>query len=349
MKYWLHRIGYLQNVSYPLLEKGYLSIGFADFCYEDFFVNVAENQDWEYMENAFNENWGFVPRIRYNLWRFLAEMSKGDYIVVPSWGTFSIYELCDNLPLMITDNIPDLPTEDWNGNKILKNEKTCLLKLDGEKKDLDLGFLWKVKAVCKDIPRSDFADSALTSRMKIRSTNADISDLEKNIKKAIYSFKKKTPINLKADLLKNSVEIWNKTILDELNPDKYEKLVRWYFRKIGATESYIPPKNSIDKVGDVDVIASFENLRTIINVQVKFYKGETSDWAINQIRDFAKSKETISDGYNRQYWVISSSESFSETSYNLAKENNILLIDGKQFVKMLLNVGIESLESFEDY
>ena len=145
MKYWLHRIGYLQNVSYPLLEKGYLSIGFADFCYEDFFVNVAENQDWEYMENAFNENWGFVPRIRYNLWRFLAEMSKGDYIVVPSWGTFSIYELCDNLPLMITDNIPDLPTEDWNGNKILKNEKTCLLKLDGEKKDLDLGFLWKVK------------------------------------------------------------------------------------------------------------------------------------------------------------------------------------------------------------
>ena len=185
--------------------------------------------------------------------------------------------------------------------------------------------------------------------MESQSTNADISDLKKNIKKAIYSFKKKTPINLKADLLENSVEIWNKTILDELNPDKYEKLVRWYFRKIGATESYIPPKNSIDKVGDVDVIANFENLRTIINVQVKFYKGETSDWAINQIKDFAKSKETISDGYNRQYWVISSSESFSETSYNLAKENNILLIDGKQFVKMLLNVGIESLESFEDY
>ena len=35
--------------------------------------------------------------------------------------------------------------------------------------------------------------------------------------------------------------------------------------------------------------------------------------------------------------------------YAKPKENNILLIDGKQFVKMLLNVGIESLESFEDY
>ena len=348
MKYWLHRIGHLQNVSYPLLEKGYLSIGFSDFCYEDFFVNVAENQNWEYMCNEFNELWGYVPRIRYNLWRFLAEMSKGDYIVVPSWGTFSIYELCDNLPLMITDNITDLPTEDWNGNKIIKNDKSYLLKLDGETEDLDLGFLWKVKVVCKDIPRSDFADSALTSRMKIRSTNTDISDLETSIKKAISAFKNNKPINLKAALIDNSVETWNNTILEELNPDKYEKLVRWYFKKIGATESYIPPKNSKDKIGDVDVIASFENLRTIINVQVKFYKGETSDWAINQIKDFAKSKETISDGYNRQYWVISSSESFSETSYNLAKENNILLIDGKQFVKMLLNVGIESLESFEE-
>jgi predicted Mrr-cat superfamily restriction endonuclease len=293
-----------------------------------------------------SEKEGYCPRQRYNLWRFLAEMSKGDYVIVPSWGTFSVYELCKKH--LITDNNIDLPNEDWYGNKIIRNEETGLLKLEGENNDLDLVFLWKVKPVCKDISRSDYADSALTSRMKTRSTNADISDLEESITKAISSFKEKKPINLKADLLENSVDIWNKTILDKLNPDKYEKLVRWYFKKIGATESYIPPKNNIDKVGDVDVIAYFDNLRTIINVQVKFYKGETSDWAINQIKDFAKSKEAISDGYNRQYWVISSSESFSKTSYNLAKENNIILIDGKEFVKMLLNVGIESLDSFED-
>ncbi|BDC93376.1 restriction endonuclease [Treponema bryantii] len=348
MNYWLHRIGHLQNVSYPLLEKGYLSIGFSDFCYEDFYTNVAEKQDWDYMENDFNEVWGFIPRQRYNLWRFLAEMSKGDYVIVPSWGTFSVFELCENQPLMISDKNIELPNEDWNGKKILKNETTGLLKLESENEDLDLGFVWKVKVVCKDISRSDYADAALTSRMKIRSTNANITDLEDSITKAIISFKNKKPINLKADLLDNSVNIWNNTILTELNPDKYEKLVRWYFKKIGASESYIPPKNSIDKVGDVDVIATFENLRTIINVQVKFYQGETSDWAINQINDFAKSKETISDGYHRQYWVISSSDSFSEKSYNLAKENNILLIDGKQFVKMLLHVGLDSLESFEE-
>ena len=31
MNYWLHRISHMQAVSYPLLEKGYLSIGFKDF------------------------------------------------------------------------------------------------------------------------------------------------------------------------------------------------------------------------------------------------------------------------------------------------------------------------------
>ncbi len=348
MKYWLQRIGYLQNVSYPLLEKGYLSIGFSDFCTDDFFDNVAENQDWDYLENDFNECWGFLPRTRYNLWRFLAEMEKGDYVVVPSWGTFSIYELCDSLPIMANDKSIDLPEKDWNGIKILRDEKTRFLKLENEKKYLDIGYLRKVKPICVDISRADYADSALTSRMKIRSTNADISDLATNIKNAIKSYKNKRPINLKADVLEKSIDIWNEIILNELNPDKYERLVRWYFKKIGATESYIPPKNSADKIGDVDVIATFENIKTIINVQVKFYKGETSDWAINQINDFAKSRENMSDGYSRQYWVISSSNTFSEKSYNLAKENNILLIDGKQFVSMLINVGIDSLESFED-
>jgi len=52
------------------------------------------------------------------------------------------------------------------------------------------------------------------------------------------------------------------------------------------------------------------------------------------------------DGYSRQYWVVSSSDTFSTESYNQAKEHNILLIDGKQFVRMLLDIGIESLEKF---
>ena len=88
MQYWLHRIAYLQNVSHPLLDKDYLSIGFSDFCTDKFFEMVAENQNRDYLENDFNECWGYLPRNRYNLWRFLAEMNKGDWVIVPSWGDF---------------------------------------------------------------------------------------------------------------------------------------------------------------------------------------------------------------------------------------------------------------------
>ena len=347
MKYWLHRIGHLQNVSHPLLEKGYLSIGFSDFCNDEFFKKVAKNEDWDYLENSFGECWGRLARGRYNLWRFLAEMKKGDQVIVPNWQTFSVYKICDDLPIMITDKTIDLPKTDWYDIEIQRDDKTRFLKLKNETGYLDTGFLRKVQVVCKDIPRREFADSALTSRMKIRNTNADISDLADSIQKAIQSFKKNTPIDLKADILNKSIELLNNTILANLNPDKYEKLVRWYFKRIGATEYYIPSKNYENKNGDVDVVAVFENIKTVINVQVKFHQGETSDLAINQIKDFAHSQADVSDGYNNQYWVISSADSFSENSCNLAKENGIQLITGRQFVEMLLNAGLATVEFFE--
>jgi len=345
MNYWLHRISHLSNISYPFLEKDYLTIGFSDFCEAEFLEKVSDG-DWDYLESQFDDMWGNRPKIRYNLWRFLAEMDKGDWVIVPSWGTFSIYELKNRYAILASDLTINVPEVDWNGKKIIRDNDNNMLKIEGEKEYLDIGFLREVKLIAKDIPRYEFADSALTSRMKIRTTNANINDLENNIKKALSAFQNDKPINLKAQIIEKSVDIWHSIILAELNDDKFEKLVKWYFDQIGANETIIPSKNYADKVGDVDVIATFENIKTIINVQVKYYKGETSDWAIRQIKDFSESKENMFDGYSRQYWVVSSSDTFSTDSYNQAKEHNILLIDGKQFVRMLLDIGIESLEKF---
>jgi len=36
MSYWLHRISHHAEVSHPLLERGYLSIGWSDFSKPDF-------------------------------------------------------------------------------------------------------------------------------------------------------------------------------------------------------------------------------------------------------------------------------------------------------------------------
>jgi predicted Mrr-cat superfamily restriction endonuclease len=345
MNYWLHRISYLANVSYPLLENGYLSIGFSDFCEADFLEKVSE-QDWEYLENQFDGVWGNRTRNRHSLWRFLADMDKGDWVIVPSWGTFSIYEITDARALLASDSTINVPETDWSGKKIIRDKSNNMLKLEGEKDYLDIGFLRRVKPIAKEIPRYEFADAALTARMKIRTTNANIEDLENSINNALSAFRNKEPINLKAMLVEKTVSVWHSIILEELNADKFEKLVKWYFNQIGATDTVIPSKNSADKVGDVDVIATFENIKTIINVQVKYYSGETSDWAIRQIVDFSKSKEIMFDGYLNQYWVVSSSDTFSEDSYNQAREQNILLVDGKQFVRMLLDIGIGSLEKF---
>lgn len=361
MNYWLHRISHIQNVSRPLLEKGYLSIGFSDFSNEDFLVEVAEKKNRRFMDSTFKEhpNWEYLPQSRFSLWRFLAEMRAGDWVVVPApmragdyWveapvpKTFSVYELCDDLPNLPSDDGLDLPDTDRHGRRIVMDSPTSLMKIEGEEKPLDIGFLRKVSVVCKDIPRDGFADAALTSRMKVRQTNTDISDLAENLHRAVEAFKAGKPINLKAELVEKSIDSWKSVMLNDLNPDKFERLVWWYFLRAGATEVAIPPKNQPDKSGDVDVTAVFEEIRTIISVQVKFHQGETDDVAIQQIQDFAQSQESLSDGYNRQYWVVSSADTFSENALNLARETNVQLICGKEFVEMLLNVGIGGLDSF---
>lgn len=349
MKYWLQRISYEMNISYPLIEKGYLSIGFSDFCDKDFLNELSKAEDqWNYFENQFLKVWGEKTRNRYTLWRFILDMKKGDWVVVPEWGgTFSVYELTDDDVLLASDDKLDLPEKDWNGNKIERGKNNMLTTSDRKGGYYDLGFLRKCKPIECYIPRQEYADMALNSRMKILSTNADISDLEDSIKTAVESFKNKKPINLKEKLIENTVSIWKETIKKTLTPDKYEKLVKWYFAKIGASEVYIPPKNYEEKQGDVDVVATFENLKTIVYVQVKKYDGETSDWAVQQIVDFSNSKEVCSDNYFCQFWVISSADYFSDECEKMAIANHVRLINGEEFVQMLLNVGIDSLDGFD--
>jgi hypothetical protein len=120
--------------------------------------------------------------------------------------------------------------------------------------------------------------------MKIRQTNANVTDLKKNIDTAIKAFKNNEPINLKNSLLEKSVESWLSIIKEKLNPSKFEILVKLYFERVGSTSIEVnPEKNSPEKNGDVDVIAEFEPIKTIINVQVKFYSNETGEWPVQHI------------------------------------------------------------------
>lgn len=258
MNYWLHRISHFAHVSYPLIDAGFLSIGFSDFSTDDFVENTINGNKQDFI-NAFQMAWGYQPRNRWTLWRFLKEMKKDDIVLVPSWGTFSIYRIVGEKPITVKSAIDCLPQKDWSGNGI-------------DWKGVDLGFLWKVETVAKDIPRNLYADSKLTSRMKVRPTNVCINDLKENVDESIKAFNEQKPIDLKAIIVEKSAAIWRNCIEEKLNADKFEKLVKWYFERIGADSSEMQPKHYEGKVGDVDVVARFENIKTCIDVQVKFHK-----------------------------------------------------------------------------
>ena len=338
--YWIHRISHIAEISYPLLDNNYLSYGWSDFEKDGFIEGVRGENGWQFIEEQFKAKWGELSRGRYQLWNFIKEMKAGDWVVVPTCGAFSIYELLEDKPIMVKD-IKDVVIKNWNGEKVLRDNDGYLL--DSNHNKIDLGFARQVRLIEKGISRYDYADSNLTSRLKVRQTNVCIIDLKDSILKALEGYKNKKPIHFRNeinDVVPNICSI----IQTKLNPDKFEYLVKWYFERVGAS-SVIPPKNPSNKVDyeDVDVIATFDLLKTIYYVQVKHYRGETDSWGADQIshlKELASLKDDRQDdGYSKVYWLISSSESFTEECINKARETNVQLIDGKTFSSMLLDAG----------
>lgn len=339
--YWIHRISHIAEISYPLLDNNYLSYGFSDFEKDGFIEGVRGENGWQFIEEQFKAEWGELSRGRYQLWNFVKEMKAGDWIIVPTYGAFSICELLDDEPIMIKD-IRDVVIKNWNGEEILRDNDGYIV--DSNHNKIDLGFARRVKIIQKDISRYDYADSDLTSRMKVRQTNVCISDLKESVLKSLEAYQLNRPIHFRNeinDVIPNICSI----IQTKLNPDKFEYLVKWYFERIGASSVVIPPKNPSGKIDyeDVDVVATFDLLKTIYYVQVKHYRGETGSWGADQISHL-KELEAIKDdrqddGYTKVYWLVTSSESFSEECINKAKETNVQLIDGKTFSTMLLDAG----------
>ena len=331
--YWLHRISHEEEVSEPLLfKKNILSIGFSAVYKEDnnFISNCNNNK--EAFETYIYKVYGERLRSRHSLWRFIYEMKEGDYVIVPRPRTFSVYEIEKNGCMVIDD---------------LKKEG---VEVEGK----DLGFFRKVKRVIIDASRRDFANSALTSRMKIRNTNAWINDLEDNIERTVKRVREGKPINLHKLIIDKNLENTLSTIRSELSDSKFEKLVEWYLKKTGATKTDIPSKNHGDKEGDADVTAIFDQIKTIIYVQAKFHDGKTSEEAFEQIKDYIGEGKR-QDDYSELAWIVSTADDFSEECKKRTKEYNekakiqkIQLINGKQFATMLLEAGVSSLSDIFD-
>ena len=348
MTYYLHRISHHNELSHRLLERGILSIGFSDFATHEF-VSGHQGKEWRDVPSAIEKEWGkFRPR--FSLQRFL-QMNKGDRVVVPTWRHFHVYEVDSDKRLIADDlDLNNLKTSHGhavrreNGHLYIKDKDGQLM--EGE---IDLGFFREVKEVEKDIPRADYADNALINRLKVRQTNVEISDIQESVKKAISRWRGKKPINIANSITNDCADDVLRLINEELSSDRLEKLIEWYFKRIGAASVYIPPKNEPGKEGDADIVAIFEPIGTIIYVQAKHHTETTGTWAVEQINGYVKNKEELEklkeeDGYTRISWVVSTGDDFSDDCREKAEKYDVRLINGEELAARILKAGISDLE-----
>ena len=347
--YWLHRISHCMEVSYPLLEKGFLSIGFSDFLRNEDFLAKMLNDSANRKELFEQENigiWGKLYRTRTNLWRFLCGFKTGDYVVVPSWGNFSVWKIIGT-PTFAGYAVSKETLRDWNGKPVQSGGEGNRYLVDDKGGIIDLGFVVPVELIAKDIPRSDYAKNDLLSRMKIRQTNADISDLKDSINEAVDRFKNNNPINIYGETIRRLSEPLKGIIKDIVDHNQFERLVKCYFERIGADDVFIPSKRDGEGYGDGDIVARFDALKLLVYVQAKHHSGITGDWGIKQISEYTdqKNRDSVDSDYNAISWVISSADEFSAEAQALAIEKNVKLINGEEFRKMLIDVGMAKISN----
>ena len=353
MKVWLHRIRHEEKASDPLLKRGFLTIGFAAWSNAAFLQKAMAASSGRDLDVVGDDRKPL--RQRHSLWRFLSEMSVGDLVLVPGLDTpaFSVYEVKGEARCVADIPLTGTSVKTSTGSEItLENG---LLKANGG--EIDLGFFREVSVHqvhgtdAANIGKRDYADRALTARMKIRQTNADISDLKESLEKALSAYQRKEPLSLYSHAREQMAPALLKAIYEQLEPNKkFEELLKWYFERLGAIVDS-PGKNERDKEGDADIIASFDAIRFTIFVQAKFHEpgSMTDDWAVRQIDDYVqwakeRREDTETDKDTTASWVISTGDRFTDECVEAAKAAGVVLINGIELAQMLLEVGLERLE-----
>jgi hypothetical protein len=332
-QYWLHRISYEWDVSSRLLNHGYLSIGWGDLARKDIPKTVKED-DKTTFDSAMREAFGELRRGRSGLWNF-CKFAPGDIVVVPLFeGKFSIYKVTGE-PISVID----LPPADCPDGTRLGEDH--LIYRANEPNRVDLGFVVKAEAIATNLSRYHNASSRLSARMKMRQTNGNIGNIRQYVDEARNGY---TISNFHSD----ARSALAKVLLDEisrLGDRQLEQLIAWYFKKLEADNVDLPAKGEHGKENgaDADVVATFEDLKTIYYVQAKRHDGKTNEWAVKQINSYKEQKDEVIEEYATIPWVISTCESFNEIAVTMAKTNRVRLLNGILFAEALLDAGLSRL------
>ena len=316
MAYWLHRVEKHCNGLQILFEESRLTIGFSDWASDPAFWSAFEraSNDESYCNGEFGKDFdrlyrnvhdGGSWRQRWSLWYFIHDMTAGDVIVVPYTGGFCVCKL---------------------KGRVIRSERR-----DAD----DIGWEWDVEIIAKECaPRGDYATTSLLSKMKCLQTTLCIQDIASDVELAVAKCKGNKPYCFEDDLAQKCHEL-----IDQFGtPDEFELLVKRYFNRQGG-QAEVLPKNYSDKMGDCDVSVVFPALRLRIYVQCKKHWGQTNEWAIQQISEFANAEES-DDGWLYAKWVVSFADEFTDAAKAMAKKDGVILISGKEFCKMLVSAGV---------
>lgn len=343
--YWMHRItcgdnagGYAQklfNGSTDNSEVHYISIGWFDFSNDANVEAIRKGGTNAVDELLLKKNWR--ARHRYNLFRFVAGMKKGDIVIVPQGSNFAVCRIADDI--VLTNESIDKGILASISNNEIAYDGQYLHNAKG--KIIDMGFYRRVEIIENKVPRC-YATQRLYSALKYRGTNRKLSmAIGEDIKEACEAYREKRPINLCAAF----EEALAKTVLDvinkQLNDIRFENLVEAYFKTIGARIEK-PAKNACaTEKGDADRIAYFDTINVQIMIQAKKHNEKTDDWAVKQITTYAENFDK--DEYDTQLWVISTCDQYSTKAIDLAEQEEVRLVTGLEFAKMLLKAGIKNL------
>lgn len=347
-------------MSYPLLEKkSYLTIGFSDVLkHEPEVASKLQNGDMdkEMFNSLIEKTYKTMGKGRWFLWHFLKDFQKGDKVIVPWWGTFAATEILEPArPISgLEGQLGEDNIRDWKGRQLiaLKDNGLFVKDANGSNLPVDLGFFVKVKPLIAYkgsvfAPRNGFLPNHLLKKLKYRGTNYQLTDQSAEIEKAIERANKDERIDFH-EIVAQSTVSQIKTFMRNIPSDsEFEKLVQYYFEKLGAKVE-IPNKNAPGKGdGDADVIAQFEELGVVVLVQVKQHTDNTGEHAVYQIKTYIEQQVDQFDmGQTLIGWVISAGDGFSEQAKHDAIQDGgkqIRLINGEEFARMLLDVGFAGI------
>lgn len=365
---YMHRISYLFDISRALLNHNILSIGFNHQGIDiDNKFNKGEDVRREMLRLArdktdvgghrFGEYMNLVGydfRGKWALWYF-CRIEKGDLIVIPLWnGKFIVAEAKSEAMLLSDLSEEACPDKNLSGKRGLRFLKGKGIAYSGETEPVDLGFYIELDKVSPEFERRGL-DGEKERALKYRGTTKELpSDFHEYFSGWLESgsvmakdLHKKVFGSLELKILEN---------FKNCSDRDFELLIQKYMDRLGADESYIPPKNSKkidkDKWSDADVIVQFSPLKLVVFIQAKRHdRGSTSDkTGINQIKPFLDADTPDSEwtDYQKIAWVITSADFDDEAQKEADRVNlsgkYVRLINGSEFSRMLLDIGFDWAE-----